>query len=1377
MDPLRKHPLPSRESDSSSSSSPFCLLGVRSFYTFLDSTLPAETLPQQALQRGATALALTDTNTLAGAVVFYRAARSAGLQPILGAELTQPWPEDRTLLRKRAAHPNAQGGLKVGLPTGLGLLPPSSPDLPDPWSIPENSLLAPLPQKPSRTEKGRSQSPQLQLGNRLERAFVFTTNLQGYHHLSHAISDRQLNPEFDLVETLGSLLIRGQVIVVVDRPRILEVLLNRLPSPRLLAHDQQPALYAGLLRGREAREQNRQISELAQRHQLSWVTLADVSVADSSEIPHHTLLQAMRQLKTIWQIPEAQRLSPSQVLAGAKEFRQDLIRGLTTVPGTAEDQELMAETALRESAQIAHRCSWDLPLGQWKFPTFQGVGDEPGRLLRELVDRGLRQRYGHPVPEAPRARADQELAVVERLGFCEYFLLVHRIVSEGHSRGFFTVGRGSGANSILSYALRFTEVCPLRYNLYFERFLNPERSVPPDIDIDFSWRDRDELLQWCFEFFGPERVALIGTVQTLQTRQAIREVARAFGVPPADADRFTALAETGFIIEDQGRRRCLAEEEPWKSILQQALALRDFPRHFSIHCGGILITPGEVRDWVPLTRSAKGFVITQMDMYSIEDLGLIKIDLLSNRSLGVLKDGLRMACENLGRNGGLPKIDGEQTTDNLRDALPKKRDRISGPETQETPETPETAPSRRGEIFQREAQRMKLAGSRRGTSVALAGVLGILADQQSGEESSLAGGSDSGVPARALASPHLLRQRILDFEFVTRDPATRALIDQGRTMGCFYIESPGMRALFERLKCQNFEEVVAASSIIRPGVAESGMMAEYIQRHQSRPGALACSSDSSENEPCLPGASQRLATGLMPVNAHSKPRLVREYLGLHPTKAPRPATGTAPAHQRHQNPSPSSPSRSRQGVPIHPRMMEILPETYGVMVYQEDVLRVAHEIAGMSYAEADTLRRAMSGKARSREAMLALEERFVLGACQRTMTEADAREVWRQMASFAGYSFCKGHSAAFAVLSYQVSYLKAHFPGEFVAALISNQGGFYGPGPYLEEARRWGIHVLHPCVQSSELECFGRTVDPDPWSRIEPWLHPLAAQSEIELDPEALRQDPRIVPQRPAVGMVRLGLNMIQGVRGSTIQRILAERQRGGSFAHLDQFCQRCTPQPEEGHRLIDAGALDALEDPEHYEQPGALRPRLHLQLELSLARLRHSSSDDLLQGAMAPPVALSSPQLSRVDRPVWGWLETCLREVQALGFMVSAHPLDFISEGQLGSSLNLPPLISARAIRAFSGKKVRMLGWMVAAKILRTKTKAEPMKMLTLEDRTDTFEATLFPKVYSRLAPRTLTQGPYLVQGVVDTSLGSPVLTVSHLEVLSLQEPTLPTT
>lgn len=1186
----------------------FVHLQVHSYYSFFDSTLSPARIVQLAVDAGMASVALTDTNNLSAAVEFYKEALERGVRPILGAEVTEPLPREREIIHERSA-------IK-GLADGEDL---------------ERSLC-----DEEDSSSGGSISPMLMHGNRECCAVFLARNFAGYSILSRLVTRRHLASDFSLKEELSR--VGDDLIVLSDSPKVIEWAAESGRRESLFWVMLAPS------RRRCVRIRNRIVYELARRHGLPLIVTCDVKLATPADAPLHDLLQAMRKLTTVENLGEDARVDPARYFQDEATVREYFHADTGTEQIHRDISQAIANTGV-----IAELCDCRLPIGEWKFPRFTGLAGDPATELRRQVEEGVMERYGDPPSEEARLRMNRELQVIQQLNFTDYFLLVRRIVEEARSRGYHTIGRGSAANSIVTYALGISNVCPIRYNLYFERFLNPERSAPPDIDLDFSWKERDNILDWCFDFFGRERVALISTFQTLRSRQAIREVAKALGLCEAEVTEFNRLHETHFCTEENTlhdsppRIYDLSHEEPWRTTLQWARQITGFPHHLSVHCGGIVIAPGHITDYMPLTSSAKGYAITQMDMIGVEDMGLIKMDLLGNRSLGVLKDTITMAEANAGHRGASQHA-----------------------------ETPSEAVERTPldtRMFQREAARIKLAGTRRGTSVALAGVLESF-------------GNETGTVSRTYETVH---ERAFDFELVTSDTATRALIDSGRTMGVFYIESPGMRALFERLRCRSFEEVVAASSIIRPGVAESGMMREYIERRQHSPSF----EDLCSPTTLLPAstASERLASGAMPVNAHAKTRVTDDY-----------AASARPGF--------------RKEAKIHPLMLELLPETYGVMVYQEDVLRVAHDLAGMSYAEADLLRRAMSGKMRSKDAMERIHRQFFSGAASRGIRQEDAEEIWRQIASFSGYSFCKGHSAAFAVLSYQIAYLKAHHPAEFFAALLSNEGGFYGAAAYIEEARRWGMEIRPPCVNESSDDYTGETFE---------------------------------AGMGCGQGWVRVGLRAIAGLSTATRQSIVCGRQQGGPYQSLHDFIMRSNAGEEECRTLVKVGALRALSD-------GGSCAQLLMELDLRLNQRALARTGNLF--ALFTPTMLKPSQVRTNAMPGYRQYEQ-----ECLGFMVDGHPLDYarIPDG----------VVTARDIRAYAGKWVRMAGWMIAAKLLETRNGRGAMKMLTLEDRTDTFEAVLFPRIYKRFIHRTLTRGPYLVEGKVDVSLGSPTLNVEQITLL----------
>lgn len=1207
----------------------FVHLHLHSYYSFFDSTLAIRQIVEFAQKQGMSHIALTDTNSFTGLMEFNLHCRAAEITPILGVEVRQPLAVHRRMLAKRAWKYRGEDAEEVD------------------FSTTENA--AKSAENPASDSNLKSSgSPMLWHGDPQCRAVLLARNLDGYRTLSHLVTRRHLEADFDLLKEVAGL--DESVILLSDCPAVLE-------ATGQGACD----VYGELIASPRRRRQNRTIYEYCRAQGLALVMSADAKMLSPDETKVHNLLRAMGTLSTIDNLPDSEKIDPHQYLASDADVREFFMLDREASPDL-RDYQFHLEEACRNTRRIAESCDCELPYRQWLFPHLKLENNNPAQVLEEMTWSGIHSRYGDELSEEVIERTRRELHVIESLGFTEYFLLVKKIIEETETRDMFIIGRGSAANSIVSYALRISNVCPLKYNLYFERFLNPDRSSPPDIDLDFSWRERDNIIDWCFESMGRENVALISTIATLKYRQAIREVAKAYGIPPTEVDRFNRLSETDHRVEENGRMKDYTREKTWAMILKMAERIQGFPHHLSVHCGGVVIAPMPVVDLVPLTLSAKGYAITQMDMLGVEDLGLMKMDLLGNRSLGVLKDIITEADSNGYRD--YTTIPGESDGDSI-----------------DTP--PPAGSSERKEVFRREATRMKLAGTRRGTSIALSGSLDILK-------------GNAAQSRDAYQRP--LRERIQDFNHVTNDPWTRKLIDEGQTMGCFYIESPGMRALLERLRCQDYEELVAASSIIRPGVAESGMMKEYIERHQK----TRLEPDLRSPLTLLPPAngSERMADGTLPLNAHSKAKVIKTYQRAEKEKAPE----------------------------VNEVMRRLLPETHGVMVYQEDVLRVAHELAGMTFAEADILRRGISGKLRSTESIMKIQERFLEG-CQSHggLATDEAETIWRQMASFAGYSFCKGHSAAFAVLSYQIAYLKAHHPAEFFAAVLTNQGGFYGAGAYVQEGRRWGITALPPCVNESDVEYHGKTLSRTPVS------------------------GPGKTGQTEKRGWIRPGLRFIGGLTTHGMELILEERKRRGRFASFHDFLSRCSLYDDEITALIRSGACDGF----FTETPEVARAQA--LLEASIFRDRAKLSRDSLFETAASGTGNGCAATLCVE--AFTRSEICRMEQDHLGYMLHGHPLDFAK---------IPPnVISARDIRAHAGKTIRMAGWGIAAKVLATKTSGKTMKMLTLEDHTGTFEATLFPRAYARFAPRTLTKGPYLVTGEVDITLGSPTLNVRNIDLL----------
>lgn len=480
--------------------------------------------------------------------------------------------------------------------------------------------------------------------------------------------------------------------------------------------------------------------------------------------------------------------------------------------------------------------------------------------------------------------------------------------------------------------------------------------------------------------------------------------------------------------------------------------------------------------------------------------------------------------------------------------------------------------------------------------------------------------------------PRVIRKtgfNIFDYESLFADEATQTLIRSGNTIGCFYIESPGMRSLLKRTDCHTFEMLTAVSSIIRPGVAESGMMKEFIERHKD-------------------------------------------------------------------------PKRRRY---LLPEMEKYLRETYGVMVYQEDVIKVAHHIVGLTLEEADLLRRAMSGKMRSHKAMQLVIDKFFACCREKGYSERVSEQLWKQIESFAGYAFCKAHSASFALLSFQVAYLKAHYPAQFMGAVLTNQGGYYSAAVYVSEAKRLGIKLLLPSVNESVYEY-------------------TASDTEI-----------------------RIGFMAVKNMELEEVERIIKERKANGKYVSLTDFLVRTRLGFERCESLIKCGAMDCF---------NLTRPTLIRQLDVyfSYRKWLDEYVNDLF---INESIKMEKEIVTESD---FSAEEKSIFEYETFGYTVSRHPLDFFDE------IKSKDIIPSSEMLNYNGKQIKMIGWYMASKRVKT-SKGDIMKFLSLEDLSGTFEAVIFPETYAKYAELTLSMGPYIVTGKVDAASGNNII-VETLDVLT---------
>lgn len=653
------------------------------------------------------------------------------------------------------------------------------------------------------------------------------------------------------------------------------------------------------------------------------VMLAPVTFLNQEGYQLHRLLRAIDENTVLSKVNGAHMAKKTELLVPP----QTLLHYYQTYP-----------QIIQNTRRVVEACNIDWRPGiHVNRQTFTGSKEGDLQLLQKLALNGCKQRYGEHHTRALE-RVQKELRVIRGQDFCSYFLITWDIVRYAHSMGYHHVGRGSGANSIVAFCLYITDVDPLELDLYFERFINPYRSSPPDFDIDFSWDERDDVTDYIFKRYGKEYTALLATYNTFQGRSAIRELGKVFGLPKQEIDLIAEHPEA------TDRHHPLAQQ-----IFRYGQMLEGFPNYLSIHAGGVIVSEQPLACYTALQLMPKGFPITHFDMHHAEDMGFHKYDVLSQRGLGHLKDAVGLVKENQGKAVDLYAIDA-----------------------------------------------------------------------------------------------------------IKNDPQVRAQLRSGHCIGCFYIESPAMRGLLHKLRCDNYIHLVAASSIIRPGVAQSGMMREYIQRFH-HPGGF-------------------------------------EYL--------------------------------------HPVFREHLGETFGVMVYQEDVMKIVHHFAGLDLDESDVLRRIMTGKKTKGDTFERLRRKYFDNCRTRGYSDELTREVWRQIESFGGYSFCKAHSASFAVESFQSLFLKTYFPLEFMVAVINNFGGFYQTEYYVHEARMQGATIHAPCVNHSRYLTHIRGKD------------------------------------------IYLGFVHIQQLERKTAHRIVHQRSAGGPFRSLDDFIQRTGTGAEQLDLLIRIGAF-----------------------------------------------------------------------------------------------------------------------------------------------------------------------------------------------------------
>jgi DNA polymerase-3 subunit alpha len=789
--------------------------------------------------------------------------------------------------------------------------------------------------------------------------------------------------------------------------------------------------------------------------------------------------------------------------------------------------EVLANTQV-----VADLCEFDFEKKYFLpgFPRPAGY-DTDERLLEDLARAGAGRRYGTPLPPAVEERLAYELTVINTAGYAGYFLIVQDFIAAARERGIpVGPGRGSAAGSIVAYALGITDVCPLKFDLLFERFLNPERVSMPDIDVDFCFERRGEVIEYVRQRYGRASVGQIVTFGTMKARAAVKDVARVLRIPPGEADRITKLIPSGpaysLTIAEAERKvdelRDLVKANPaYRRLVDLSSRIEGISRHMSVHAAGVVIAPGPLADYVPVcTAPTKGAgaaadgeesIITQYEMGALEKVGMLKMDMLGLKTLTVIHDAVLMIA------------------------------------------------------------------ARTGVDVDMAA---------------------------------------LPFD----DPKVYELLRQGRTAGVFQFESPLATDTLRAMRCDRFDDLVASNALLRPGPLDAGMHTVFIRRK----------------------------------------------LGQEKVTYP------------------------------HPSLREVLEPTYGVITYQEQVMRIANVLAGFSLAEADVLRKAVGKKDADlikKELGKFCERAVALGHPKRLVDDLAA-----QIETFGRYGFNKSHSVAYSVLSYQTAWLKAHYPAEFMAALLSSEiGNTDKVVQYINEARELDLEVLPPDVNESGFKF-------------------------------------TVVGDR----RIRFGLGAIRNVGWGAIESIIAARQ-DAPFTALADFVERidlrlCNKRVLES--LIVAGACDGL---------GGHRKQLcealdHVLGEAQLLQQEKEAGQASLFGESTAPRPQPRPL---PDIPPWTEAERLVKEKEVLGFFISGHPLErFRDEVELFGTR------TTATLGEWNEHPVTVAAVVTGVKRQISKKTGKEYARLVLEDFHGTAEAIVFPDAWAKLNGTILPDAALLLTG-----------------------------
>jgi DNA polymerase-3 subunit alpha len=1075
----------------------FVHLHLHTEYSLLDGAVRMKELMKKAVEFKMPAVAMTDHGNLFGAIEFYQEAKRAGIKPIIGCEA----------YIAPKSHKDRPGSMRE--------------------SAYHFTLLA-----------------QNETGYRNLVKLLSTAHLDGFHYRP------RIDKELLAAHSSGLIGLSGCLASEVNSA----IQANKLDSAKQSAAEYRDILGAenffielhdhGM---EEQRQCNCVLPQMAKDLGVGLVAANDVHFLRRSD---HAAHDVMLCIGTGKMVADERRMhyKPELYFKSSEEMRE-LFRDFPE--------------AIANTLAIAERCNLELEFGKSKYPEYTvPEGKTREGYLRELCETGLVERYGDRATNDPelRRRLDYEIGVLESTGFVSYILIVWDFIHFAKGKKIpVGPGRGSAAGSLVAYVVGITDIDPLQYGLIFERFLNPDRISPPDIDVDFCEARRGEVLEYVRQKYGERRVAQIITFGKLKAKSVVRDVGRVMGLSYQAADRIAKMIPNELNItldsaaeKNSELKRAIASEPQTKQLFEYGKILEGLSRNAGVHAAGVVIADRDLTEYIPLCRDVKGNdVISQYAMGPLNDLGLLKMDFLGLKTLTVIEDTLA-----------------------------------------------------------------------------------------------------------------LIRKREPDFSLKTiplDDAAAFGLYNRGETVGLFQMESGGMTSTSKQFDVQKIDDIIALIALYRPGPME--LIGDYIKRKK----------------------------GLTKIRYE------------------------------------------------HPLLEEICADTYGVMIYQEQVMAAASKLGGYSLAQGDLLRRAMGKK--DKEKMAKERKNFIEG-CARTnkIPEKKANAIFDLLEKFAGYGFNKSHSAAYGLISYQTAYLKARYPVEFMAGLLSNEiNNTDKISIFVAECKRMGITILPPDVNRSALKFTPEAV---------------AAVSD--------RRNEDVDGETPPLqsNAIRYGLAAIKHVGESAMELSIAERERGGEFASLEDFCGRLDS------RIANRKALESLIKAGAFDFLGRDRAELFACIDESLAASAAAHRDRVAGQVSLFGDALGQPQSNRSRVvPPWGAHEKLSYEKELLGFYVSGHPLDAFVDLFAAKKYQTIVSLSELSDRA----TFRSGGAIVQIDRKFTKREGKPFAVVWMEDLTGTIEVVIWNDVYVKVSDGLELGRVIAIQGTIDKRDESVRATAQKVKVLTL--------